>query len=342
MNWFETLTGIAEESPEQVRDQLSIQDERIVCPNGNRLPYGRLELPKLSELRKRVSQLPTGGRTQVRECVGDAKALHADPANAKALFQVASQFNLLEMVSPTVTPERGVGIYEHDHTQGPTCAIACGSGTIYRNYFAPVPVTDVHSEKSTIIGQTIIGQSSSNQLDCVADLGRSLGNNNGELWSMQNGYLFPTDSGLAQITATLQSATDAKLEQLQGELRIGMQWQTPVTLTGAKHLVSQAYCSALPVAYGNQPVDDWADFAKLILDAAYESTLCVAIQNATETGSNKLFLTLLGGGVFGNRDEWIISAIDRALTKYRDHNLDVAIVSYARSQPIVADFVSRW
>ncbi len=50
------------------------------------------------------------------------------------MFQVASQFNLLEMISPNVTPDDGIGIYENDPTQGPACAIACGAGTIYRNY----------------------------------------------------------------------------------------------------------------------------------------------------------------------------------------------------------------
>jgi len=72
------------------------------------------------------------------------------------------QFNLLEMASPSVTPEQGVGIYEHDHTQGPACAIAAGAGTIYRNYFARVK------------GQ--IGQAASNQIDCLADIGAALGN----------------------------------------------------------------------------------------------------------------------------------------------------------------------
>ena len=36
------------------------------------------------------------------------RALHADPANAQALFQVASQFNTLEMTGPSVTPEDGI------------------------------------------------------------------------------------------------------------------------------------------------------------------------------------------------------------------------------------------
>jgi len=39
----------------------------------------------------------------------DVQSLHAAASNAGALFQVASQFNLLEMMSPEVTPEQGVG-----------------------------------------------------------------------------------------------------------------------------------------------------------------------------------------------------------------------------------------
>jgi len=38
---------------------------------------------------------------------------------APAPFQVASQFNLLEMTGPSVTPEHGVARYAHDPTQGP-------------------------------------------------------------------------------------------------------------------------------------------------------------------------------------------------------------------------------
>lgn len=77
------------------------------------------------------------GSMEVREVVANVQNLHRDESTAGSLFQVAS-FNLLEMGSPSVTPEAGVGIYENDHTQGPACAIAAGAGTIYRNYFALV------------------------------------------------------------------------------------------------------------------------------------------------------------------------------------------------------------
>lgn len=328
MTWFTKLTGIEEESPEQVRRELSIDDDQIVCPSGKRFTFGRLETPKLSELRQTVSQLDVPANpSTIREHVGDVRQLHADSANANALFQVASQFNLLEMTGPSVTPERGVGIYENDPTQGPACAIACGAGTIYRNYFASV-------------GDRI-GQSADHQIDCSADLGRKLGNQDGQLWQMQNGYLFPSDDDLRRITDHLQSASEPEREELRGELRIGLQWQADVTLIGASHKVSQAYCSALPVAYSRQHAELWTDFAKLILDAAYEATLLAAVINASRTGVNIVHLTLLGGGVFGNDDAWIVSAIERAFVKTKSHGLDVRIISYRQSKPAVAEFVNR-
>ncbi len=328
MTWFEKLTEINETSPEQVQHELSVEGDFLVCPSGKRIACGRLITPKLSELRELVRASDVAiGRATIAEVVGDVRQLHADSANANALFQVASQFNLLEMASPTVTPEQGVGIYENDHTQGPACAIACGAGTIYRNYFAPV--------------QDSIGQTAHRQIDCSADLGQCLGNAHGRLWSMQNGYLFPTDDGLDSIATRLLESTENERDKLRGELRIGVQSDAAVTLPGAQHRVSQAYCSALPVAYGRQPQEQWAGFAQFILDAAYEATLCAAILNTVRTGCNRLCLTLLGGGVFGNRDEWIVKAIERAMLKFRDFDLDIQVVSYNRSKPIVANLVSR-
>ena len=55
---------------------------------------------------------------------------HRNPALCNSLFQVASQFNVLEMASPDIEPSAGITIYEHDRTQGPVCAIACPAGTV--------------------------------------------------------------------------------------------------------------------------------------------------------------------------------------------------------------------
>jgi hypothetical protein len=328
MTWFETLTGFPEESPQQVRENITVDGQTLTSQrNGKAFVFGQLETPTLAALRERVhaSGFKTG-RMSVREVVANVQHLHTDVSNAGSLFQVASQFNLLEMVSPDVTPERGVGIYERDRTQGPACAVAAGAGTIYRNYFASVN------------GQT--GQSANNQIDCLADIGAALGNTEGRLWEMRNGYALASQSGLVEIAHRLQASTESELDRLRQLLRIGIQWNTQVTLNDSRHTVSQAYCSALPVAYSHHPSHLWAPFARLILEAAYEATFCTAILNAMSNGSNRLFLTLLGGGVFGNETGWIIRAIQRPLTLYRDVELDVAIVSYGAPNPSIQQLVS--
>lgn len=78
------------------------------------------------------------GQLSVSIVRGNVRDMHNAPENRGAMFQVASQFNLLEMPSPDVTPEHGVSGYQHDNTQGPACAMAAGAATIYRNYFAEV------------------------------------------------------------------------------------------------------------------------------------------------------------------------------------------------------------
>ena len=92
--------------------------------------------------------------------------------------------------------------------------------------------------------------------------------------------------------------------------------------------MSQAFCSALPVAYGRVAQPHWQAFAQLVLDAAYEATLWAAVLNSRQGGSNTVLLTLLGGGVFGNAPGWIHTAIKRALEMTQGHGLDVRLVSY--------------
>ena len=329
MTWFETLTGFPEESPQQVRENITVNGQTLTSHgNGKVLVHGQLETPTLAELRERVrASGHKSGEISVREVVANVQHLHTNVANTGSLFQVASQFNLLEMVSPEVTPERGVGIYEHDRTQGPASAIAAGAGTIYRNYF------------TIVNGQT--GQSANNQIDCLADLGNALGNTENRLWKMRNGYALASQSGLVEIAHRLEESSESELDRLRQLLRIGVQWNTQVTLNDSEHTVSQIYCSALPVAYSDHPSRLWAPFARLILEAAYEATICTAILNTMRHGSNKVFLTLLGGGAFGNEAAWIIGGIQRALTLYKDVELDVAIVSYGSPNAEIQQLLSQ-
>lgn len=152
MDWFEELTGFAEQSPEQVRANLSLFSGRLCSVVNKRCWHvGRLTLPSLAQLR--TIKPHTKGKLKVRELVADVQHLHTQAENADALFQVASQFNVLEMVSPNVAPEEGVGIYQQDRTQGPACAIAAGAATIYRNYFVEL---DGQLGQSTAVKSTVL------------------------------------------------------------------------------------------------------------------------------------------------------------------------------------------
>ena len=329
MTWFQQLTGLDEVDGEQVRRHLAVSGNQMSsAANGRQMQCGVLSTPSVGELQHRVGLVDGEDAISVAEVVGDVQRLHCDVANTNALFQVASQFNLLEMVAPSVTPEDGVGIYEDDLTQGPACAIACGAGTIYRNYFVPV--------------NGRIGQTATHQIDCLADLGSALGNDQAKYWQMRNGYALATQSGLEQIASKLESMDQRQLHELRQTLRIGIQQETEVTLASTAHMVTQAYCSALPVAYSSVDTELWEPLARLVLEAAYEATLYAAMENRQRTGCNKVYLTLLGGGAFGNQPGWIFAAIGRALKLFSRTPLDVAIVSYGASKASVRDFVRTW
>jgi hypothetical protein len=318
MDWFERITGFKESGYDETRERLSIVDGRLHSSSSSRTwGIGVLETPSLAELQQRAAGLRHDqGATRVSIVRGDVRRMHSEPPNAGALFQVASEFNLLEMVSDGVTPEQGVTRYQWDGTQGPACAIAAGAGTIYRNYFAPVD------------GQP--GQREDRQIDCLQDIGQALGNDQGRLWRMRNGYCLTTVAGLAKVDEQLAAMDEARLDDLRGRLRIGVHWDVEVTDEGAGHRVSQAYCSALPVSYNRiRKSERWTRFASMVLEAAYEATLLVALLNKRDYGSRLVYLTLLGGGAFGNDWLWISGALRRAVFSVQGAGLDVRIVSYS-------------
>lgn len=335
-DWFERLTGFREGDAATVRSLLQVDGASLLSKhNGTRYQIGRLELPLLGELRERVANLkPSGGALRIQAMSGEARAMHRDPEFRRALFQVASQFNLLEMTGPSITPEDGVARYAYDLTQGPACAIAAGAATIYRNYFVPVGAQ--------------LGQSRSLQLDALSDLGQALAECTGldvsELWSMRNGYALATGRGLDAISAVLARLDESGHDALRTKLRIGLHWDVEVTDgdEARRPIVSQAFCSALPVAYGRIDPERWAPFARLVLEAAYEATLLAGVLHAQAGGTNRVLLTRLGGGAFGNTIAWIDEAIERALHIAKDHDLDVRWVAYREADSAMLDLIRRF
>lgn len=328
LDWFEALTGFKETNFQETRAKLSVDGTQLrSAVNGRSYSIGVLETPSLSSLRERAP-FPSDGVRRLKTSIvrGDVGALHRDRANNGALFQVASQFNLLEMVSPEVSPADGVARYAHDRTQGPACAIAAGAATIYRNYFAQTPDA---------------------QIDCAADLGAQLRQifdvPQQALWTMRNGYAMPNLSGLERIGKFLSSAEETERDELRALLRIGTHVDVEVTDRTDEYVthVSQAFCSAMPVSYSYIDEETWEPLALLTLEAAYEATLRAAILNSQRQASNVVYLTMLGGGAFGNKPAWIVDAIERALTLAEPANLDVRLVSFGTPWRRVVELFDR-
>jgi len=266
-----------------------------------------------------------GAANRLSEWVGDVRQLHQDPTNEQALFQVASQFNLLEMVSPHVTPLAGISGYEYDKTQGPVCAMACAAGTVYRNYLI------------TLEGRQ--GQTDQVQLNMLDGVEQAINNHSQGYWRMQNGYVMPSQPGLLALRGYLSGLSVTELDQIKAKIKVGLQQNTQVTFEHTAHCVSQVYCSALPIAYLHYPVADWQPFAQMVLDAAYEATLHHALLEQQRTGNRRVYLTLLGGGAFGNPDAWILRAIEASLARFCQANLELVLVSYGQTNPAIQSLI---
>jgi hypothetical protein len=235
------------------------------------------------------------------------------------------------MVSEHVTPEQGVTGYIYDGTQGPACAMAAAAGTVYRNYFVSV-------------GDRV-GQTRDHQLDALSGVGAALSDLIGlpvsALWNMQNGYALCTAEGLPAISHLLDTASEDVIDELRSALAIGLHRNVEVTDGSGRH-VSQAYCSALPVGYSTLPRKDWEPFARLVLEASYEAVMLAAVEQASAGGSNTVLLTRIGGGVFGNGDDWIDSAIERAMDLVKDAGLDIVFVAHGSVSPGIQGIVDRY
>lgn len=301
-DWFKKLTGFEEKDFQTTKQYLKVQDKCLISKvNQLRHYIGDFEVLSLDELRKRVDN-SYASPSKVKVVYGDIRKFHRDKENDGTLFQVASQFNMLEMLNPHVTKYDGVTGYMFDNTQGPACAISCGAATIYRNYFQD----DIDGLKDVKI-----------YLNRCVDSTESF-------WDMKNGYALCTDKGLKIIEQHVYD--DIIKDEIRKRIKYGIHWDTRVTSTECENIVSQIFCSALPISYGIKS-KHWESFARLVLEAAYEATLLTAKLNRK---SDIVYLTYLGGGVFGNDIEWIKDAIAYAVNRTKHLGLDIRIVEYKR------------
>ena len=216
------------------------------------------------------------------------------------------------MTDPQKTPEDGIGIDENAAHPGTHVCHICWRGNSLQKLFRG-------SERQD---RAINGESNSTAWRISVQPwvipGQAAGN---EKWLR---------TSLARRSARdLQKVggqhPEKEIDPIRQLLRIGIQRKTQVTFSNSKHTVTQAYCSALPVAYCEHSIDLWEGFAKLVLEAGYEATICTAILNSPKQSETAgCFLHHLAGEAFGNRTEWITDSLKRALILYKDRNSDAA------------------
>ena len=157
---------------------------------------------------------------------------------------------------------------------------------------------------------------------------------------MKNGYSLPeTPESMAALNLRLND-DPGLFDSLRENIQVGIHWNVEVASRKKQKsaqsaesppTVCQIFASACPVAYTKSTKSkDWAPFASMVLEGAYEATLAAAtFLSYSRRERVEVYLTSLGGGAFGNRRCWINRALERALDLFRDAPLDVFMVSYS-------------
>ena len=373
--WFQEIFGFEESCGNMdaylaTKSKFTLENDgdeiilRSTERDGKEFPVGKFFTPTLDELRQRgavaIAARPTGavgGISVEHLAVGDALELHA--ANPGGVFLAASQFNCLEFPTRYAFPEQGVSGYSYDMTQGPACALACAGGTVYRNYFAKVPVGEGMQEGQTREAQ-LNTLSKLEELVSASPSPKTVGGAGTEqeeeekekepFWVIDSGYSRTTLKGMDRLASRLAEFAPEDMEaMLMGSVAVGVQENVGVTfadrqfqpLLGGRNgiRVTQVYASALCLQDADEEVRRAsAVLGKLVLHAAYEAALWAGMlfgkapdnhtQETTSTPAEppKVFVTLLGEGVFKNDPLWIADALGRAVVRLGGQGVRVKVV----------------
>jgi hypothetical protein len=337
--YFEDCFGFKEDI-ESVRNFVFIDDEnknniQMTCfANDRTFNIGNFRTMAVKDFPKHENKsgvcmkivLGSGSNTIEYDKI-DVGALQSKPENRGATFQVASNFNCLEFVNENGSAREGITKYVADVTQGPSASISAAAGTLYRNYFVP----------HTVNGKEFIGQLETqiNLLDAIP------------LLHVKNGYIaWPSEDNWTNLQKSNFNFNDVS------NLKVGVHKLVGVTSgikkggmiemlpSDSKQVINQVFTAAMNMTtimgrWRNCQLSE--DVARFILRGAYRGTLLSAIDNSRTLsekdypGKNKCFLTMIGGGVFANKFEWIIDAILEQDDLIRVSGLEIILVSFTRA-----------
>ena len=218
-----------------------------------------------------------------------------------------------------------------DRTQGPQASVGAGAAAITRVHAA-------FYQKGKSWRQT-----RRRQVELLHDLG--------EYYTVENGYV--VQNGMERELPRSLEERDDLLDRCCVGLHSGVQ----VTFCGLDgetlhllppsqppQIIDQVFCAAMNIAQGatgehNLSLPGGVDKADFLLRAAYRGTYLAAIANKC----TRLFLTLIGGGVFGNRLDKIYKTIREEHIKWTmsptNTLTDVFIVHWSANGAEINTFV---
>lgn len=309
--------------------------------------FSCLPLPALKKKTQKLEAYNNSTKLTYEYIYGDiSDIIHRITENDIVVVQAASQFNLLEMRAPEITPADGITNYIQDNTQGPRVALSSPAGTLFRNYAVWNGTSQINTQINTLIA-------------VMEELGLELsGNGDGSApaergqYSYVNGYLYINPFSIQ--TAINLSTFQKKMDD---NLRVGIQWNTP-SVHNHNIKLCQVYSSGLPLGkylrlidrgcmidgidgvIDNMSINKFIDvmkkkyypfikhFAVALLASTFKCTLQAGVIHALRHGKQSctVYLTAVGGGVFDNPHEWIQEGLLIALKDFKNFPLKVKMV----------------
>ena len=225
-------------------------------------------------------------------------------ANNGAMFQAASNFNGIETISEGTFPDEEYFVtnYTNDNTQGPVASISAGAAAIAR-VLLPFYGNANGSNASEW------RQTKNRQVELLGDLK--------EYCSVVNGYVVQRGSEAEPPADDWEFVKRVRVGvQVDAQVSFGCtnSWdqQMDVVPAAAGQRISQVFCAAMNLRQGlsgraNSEIPSSRRTAALLLEGAYRGTYLAAIRH----GAPRLYLTLIGGGVFGNDIDTILGVIEK-------------------------------
>jgi len=274
------------------------------------------------------------GDSESLRCV-DVSVLQCAKENEGCMFQAASNFNGVECISEHSTPDSPnfTTNYYYDHTQGPAASISAGSAAITRVHAAFYDAGKNPKEW---------GQTSKHQVEMLGDVSEYYSVTNGYVCNTKNNTLLPLDNpeAMKQIEGRVKVLLHANVDAMYG------QFDYDSIDYCAPQKICQTFCAAMNLQQGmsgmrNRQYPDSPEKARLLLRAAYRGTY----YGAEMYGCKKIFLTLIGGGVFGNDQGDIMEAICSTHEEICQFNkcIEEVHVVFFRPPPLnfVRDIITR-